>query len=232
MSHFLSHLTGLESLSLRHLLLDDDEADSFLSDLLNYFDQTLKILCIRNLTKHPRPFSHFGLFLNLTKLVVSPQHLNDEVVELIGGQRQLRHLVIVQDETTVCSEPVSSEVWRRFGGRCRAIQVHLRCAGRCLDPLVWQPSAPVVSVGYSNPMARLTEEDVEIMAEYYADTLETYVQHGWQRRYRGKTFRERADSALILLIRRCQKLKVAVAALAFALASKKSVCARPFLIFH
>lgn len=209
LTHFLSHLKGLESLHLRHLLLDIGEAEAFLLNLLTYFEQTLENLSIRNLTKHPYSLLHIGLFLNLHKLVISPQHLNDDVVTVIGSHQVMQSLVIVQDENTKGAQSVSAEAWLQFKS-CRTppIEVHLRCEGRCTEDMIWQPTAPVVSICYSNPSAKLTNREALTIVDYYAETLTVYVQKGVQRRFRSRTFHDRADTALILLVRSCLNLQI------------------------
>lgn len=87
-------------LSLKQLLLDWGEADQFMNQLLQYFSQTVTNLCILNLTKAQHSFLHLGLFLNLQKLCVSPQHLNSDVVTLFGDHLTLRDLFLIQDRRT------------------------------------------------------------------------------------------------------------------------------------
>ncbi|VDP01300.1 unnamed protein product [Soboliphyme baturini] len=205
---FLCHVTNLKSLTLRHLLLEDHEAEEFLTEMLNCFAKTLICLCVRNLTKSSRSFLHFGLFLNLRKLVISPQHLNDDVIYLLGNIAYLEDLFIVQDEYTGLATPGSSSAWKEFASRAPNVQVHLHCSGRCKMDMIWQPMAPVTSIMYSSSFSCLTIQSALTIAEYYSNTLKSYLQKGLQRRYRSKSYNERADTALLMLVRSCRHLQL------------------------
>lgn len=177
-------------------------------DLLNRFSPNLKILCVRNLTKFPHALMHFGLFLNLRKLIVSPQHLNDDSTFLISSNEAMRDLVIVQDENSKLANSASQAAWLQFRRDAPQIRVHLQCVGLCKDEILWQPMAPVVSIVYGNPAGKLTCQAASFIADNYGDTLESYVQKGIQRRYRPRSFHDRADTAVIYMVRTCKKLSL------------------------
>src|SRR6185437_10311708 len=111
-------------------------------------------------------------------------------------------------ENTKFAYSVTEGAWKQFRRDAPQIRVHLQCTGHCDDEMLWQPMAPVVSIVYSNPAAKLTCQAAAFIADNYADTLRVYVQKGLQRRYRSGSFHDRADTAVIFLVRSCKSLSV------------------------
>ncbi len=207
-SMLISHFRGLKALTLRQLLLEEREADAFMDELQLYFGERITTLCVLNLTKTQHSFFHLGLFLHLRKLCVSPQHLNDDVVYLLSGQQNLRDIFLIQDKnTTPCTVAVDGRTWRDFRKSAPRVRVHLRIRGRGAGDLVWQLFAPVFSIVYDTPNCQLTAENAVLMADNYSETLEIYVQRGIQRRFRARAFEDRADTAVMMLVRHCRNLK-------------------------
>ena len=131
----LSHLHGLKTLALRQLQLDAVESDCFIDEVLVFFGEHLECLTVVNVTKQARSFMQLGLFLNLRKLVVSPQHLNDDVVILISGLQLLDDLLILQDEKTLGAQSASAASWNVFKRSNNYTRVHLLAKGELLGKL-------------------------------------------------------------------------------------------------
>lgn len=206
---FIGHLVNLEQLRLGHLLLEANEAEPFMTSLLQQFQLKITHLIVVNLTKLPHSFLQLGLFLNLVSLTVSPQHLSDDVICLLSCLKHFRRLRLLQDEMTGNAvQPVSAKCWKDLKATAPGITVHLEVGGLSTSEIVWQPYAPVDSIAYGNPMGKLTLASSLIISDYYGFSLRRYEQKGLQRRYRGRGFHDRCDSAVILLIRNCPNLEL------------------------
>ncbi|CAG2106553.1 unnamed protein product, partial [Medioppia subpectinata] len=120
---------GLQYLSLRELLLEPNEAQYLLDDVAINCCQTLTTLKVINCSKRPYPILHVGVFINLKLLVISPQHLSEDVVELLS-ETKLRDLWIVQNKYTEQCWPVSGKTWRECRNRSPMLRIHLVVTGR------------------------------------------------------------------------------------------------------
>ena len=68
-------VSGLQHLSLRELLLEPNEAQYLLDDVAINCCQSLVTLKLVNCSREPYPILHAGVFINLKRLVISPQVL-------------------------------------------------------------------------------------------------------------------------------------------------------------
>ncbi|XP_064476761.1 F-box only protein 39-like [Ornithodoros turicata] len=200
---------GLRHLSLKDLLLDHREAKYLLDDTVENTMVTLKTLRLINCTKEPYPLLHVGVFLNLNDLYLSPQHLDDDVVSLLGSTR-LRNLHLVQTTHTDIGIRVSSRTWRECKKSNPRLRVHLAVEGRIRKELVWQDCAPVHSIVYRTPYNQVCPESALMASTIYASTLACYAFLGLPKFHMAKRFVDRSDSALVLLCRSCPRLETLI----------------------
>ncbi len=110
--------------------------------VLYKFDEQLHSLSVINLTKQPRVFLQFGLFLNLRRLSISAQHMDDDFVQLISGLQYLQRLTIVQarriverrepefqDEKTLGALSCSRRAWTLFANSNNYTRISLVLKG-------------------------------------------------------------------------------------------------------
>lgn len=206
----VASLEGLKHLSLRDLLLDKTEAMTLLDDVAYSSCETLRSLCIINCTKECYTMLHAGVFVNLKKLTISPQHLGDDLILLLGNTR-LRDLYIVQTKHTIqVTSSVSPKVWKECRRMAPFLRVHQLVEGKIKSEISWQEGAPVHSVIYNTPYSRITVSSVLNCSGLYCKDLQVYAYLKLPRFYMPRPFQDRADSSLILLCRSCPKLNILV----------------------
>lgn len=101
---------NLKTIEFIDLMLESREALVFLDQICINCTENLRKLVLINATKLYCPLLHVGVFVNLNILAVSPQNLDDDVLELIG-QSKLQHLHIVQNRYS----PVTPDVAKLVG---------------------------------------------------------------------------------------------------------------------
>ena len=75
-----------------------------------------------------------------------------------------------------------------------------------------QQRAPVKSVVYNTPYSRMTPFMINMIVELYRTDLECYAHKMLPRFYMKKSFNDRADSALLYLMRQCPYIHTLVQA--------------------
>lgn len=71
-----------------------------MEQILEHFSLSLRCLCILNITRIRHSLLALGCFLNLAKLVVSPQQISDDTLQLIAQLEHLQVLILLQDHKT------------------------------------------------------------------------------------------------------------------------------------
>lgn len=201
--------TGLRHLALTDLLLEPQEAKFLLDDVAGNCMTTLRTLRLVNCSKEPHPFLHVGVFLNLSTLYLSPQHLDEDVVALLS-YTALRDLHLVQSTYTQLGIRVSTRAWRELRRAAPRLRVHLAVEGRIAKEIIWQEGAPVHSVVYRTPYNQVGPESALVVATYYPQDLRTYAFLGLPKFHMAKPFVDRPDSALVLLCRSCPRLETLI----------------------
>ncbi|KAH6940487.1 hypothetical protein HPB50_000508 [Hyalomma asiaticum] len=201
--------TGLRHLALTDLLLEPHEAKFLLDDVAETCMTTLRTLRLVNCSKEPYPFLHAGVFLNLTTLYISPQHLDDDLVTLLS-YTSLRDLHLIQTTYTEMGLRVSPRVWRECRRATPRLRVHLSVEGTVAKEIIWQECAPVHSIVYKTAYNQVGPESALTAATYYTEDLRTYAFLGLPRFHMAKRFVDRPDSALVLLCRSCRRLETLV----------------------
>ncbi|KAK8395051.1 hypothetical protein O3P69_006066 [Scylla paramamosain] len=190
----------LHTLELRDLLLDGCEGMTLLDDVCVTCCETLKTLVLINLTKMSHPILHPAAFVNLKTLIISPQNISDDLMELIG-QSRLRNLHIVQNKYTEHGKSLSYKVWKVCRRSNPYLRVHLQVEGPCKKEIIWQPRAAVKSVVYDSPYAKISPCIMMATVEMYKQDLEVFAHMQLPRFHMPSSFHERADSSLLLLVR-------------------------------
>lgn len=203
----LFELRTLKSLKLIDLMLERYEAKHLLDEVLESCSVTLKTLCLINVTNTHCPIMHCGLFFNLQVLIISPQNLDDDVLQLLAST-QLRHLHILQNNYCPTTPAAChAKAWKMFRLENPGIKVHLRLESSSPNAqLTYQPNAPVHSITFCTPKERMSNEKLVQIVDMYKFTLTTYGYELLPRFTCPKSFHNRIDSMLLLMSRQCPNL--------------------------
>jgi F-box protein 39 len=99
LKRLMGNLKELKSIKLTDLMLVRYDANHLLDEVLESCNMGLKRLHLINLTKVHCPIMHVGLFFNLKELVISPQNIDDDVLQLIADSK-IRQLYLYQNRYT------------------------------------------------------------------------------------------------------------------------------------
>lgn len=155
----LMNLINLRNLKLVNLNLQRFEANHLLDEVLESCGFILKSLYLVNVTRTHCPIMHVGLFFNLETLVISPQNLDDDVLQLLTSTR-LRHFHILQNKYTPMEyikskATCSAKAWKSLKLGNPHILVYLRSESLSNAEIIMQPDAPVFSISYSSPKTQV-----------------------------------------------------------------------------
>ncbi|XP_018027591.1 uncharacterized protein LOC108682857 isoform X1 [Hyalella azteca] len=198
----LGMLTELRTLELRDLLLEGKEGVHLLDDVCSVCCETLRTLILINVTKMSHTLLHPGAFVNLTMLVISPQNIGEDLLELLG-QSKLRNMHILQNKYTENGRSVHYKSWKQCRQNNPRLRVHLSTEGSSKKELYWQQRAPVKSIVYDSPYSKITTTQMLQVVEYYKGDLEVFAHKRLPRFYMPRSFHDRVDSSLLLLARQC-----------------------------
>lgn len=121
----LLELNRLKQLKLIDLMLERYDAKHLLDEVLETCNFVLRHLALVNVTKTHCPIMHAGLFFNLQVLIISPQNLDDDVLQLLASTK-LKHLHIFQNKYCPTTPAACSEkAWRNLRKDNPKIQVRL-----------------------------------------------------------------------------------------------------------
>ncbi|XP_074029741.1 uncharacterized protein isoform X2 [Leptinotarsa decemlineata] len=212
LKRLMGNLKKLQFLELIDLMLDPQEAQYLLDEVCETCCMTLRSLHLINTTRVPYQLLHVGVFLNLQELYISPQNLGDDLIELIGSTR-LRHLHILQNRYTpndVNIRPVSPCIWKRCRKSNTLLSVHLQVQSIKEKTIIWQEWAPVRTVLYDSPHIGLRTDALLNAVEFYGKDLRIYGHKNIPRFHRSKSFSERIDENLMMLVRGCTYLSTLI----------------------
>ena len=201
----VSNMQHLKHLQLNDLLLDVNEVSGLVEAVLSSNKDCLQTFELLNCSKVPYPIPELAQFTVLRKLTISAQHLDDEVLLMIGGIG-LAHLSIVQDPYTCDAEPVSSEAWKLVKEMAPKFRVTLEIRGALRKTHLIQPYAPVSRIKSFSPYSILTPEFANKLVMYYHKTMEVFDQRRLPRVHGSRSFHDRSDSSFVLLLRRCPRM--------------------------
>ncbi|XP_011307489.1 uncharacterized protein [Fopius arisanus] len=204
------NLKCLRYLEFIDLMLDSREALYFLDEICANCTETLRKLVLINVTKFYCPLLHVGVFINLEVLVVSPQNLDEDVLELIGHTK-LEHLHILQNQYSPVNSVIKlprNAAWIKIRKNNPKLQVHIEVESKKPEmtlPLEFpeHSSIPCHSIIIRNPVVQLAKETIMAQAINFRSTLKTYAVQGLSKYYLSRKFSHRMDSYLVQLCRSC-----------------------------
>lgn len=194
--------SSLRTLELRDLLLEGCEGLQLLDEVCSTCCETLRTLVVINITKLGHTLIHPGAFVNLETLYISPQNIGDDLLELLA-ESKVRNMYIVQNKYTEHGRSLSYKAWKRCRAGNPRLRVHLCSEGNTKTEIIWQRRAPVKSMVYDNPYARVTTSVILTIIDLYKQDLEVFAYKQLPRFYMPRAFHDRIDSSLILLVRQC-----------------------------
>lgn len=145
-------------------------------------------------------------------LTISPQNIDDDVLSLLADTK-LRHLHLLQNCYTPSHLTISAcgvKAWRSLKVTNPRMRVHLRMENLVDGEVVLQPEAPVHSITYSAPQARIRHELLIRMVDHYKNSLTVFGHELLPRFSSPKPFHARIDSLLLLMCRQCFNLDTLV----------------------
>ena len=206
----LRNFRGLESLTLNQLLLELKEAPRLLDYFVEHCSMSLRYLEVLNLTKERYSFYYASMFPNLRTLVITPLQLTDDVLLLIGQNTKLADLVIVQDKYSAVAESISCRTWTTVRKDLPGVRVRLEVRGLTDADVLMQEGAPVHTIMYNSPYSRVLPDTTSQIGDFYRTSLRVYGHLQLPRRHGSRSFHDRADAHIILLIRECRFLETLI----------------------
>ncbi|XP_011881249.1 PREDICTED: uncharacterized protein LOC105569407 [Vollenhovia emeryi] len=213
LKRLMANLQNLRCLELIDLMLESNEALHLMDDICVNCTQTLSKLILINTTRYNCPLLHVGVFVNLNVLVISPQNLHEDVIELIGYTK-LRHLHILQNrystkDTTIRLPKRSS--WVKMRANNPYLKVHFEIeshkATDILLPidLLEHSVIPCHSIVLDNPNTQVSPSMV-FHGTFFESTIRVYAFKGMTRYHLHRSFAKRLDESLVQFCRMCPNL--------------------------
>ncbi|XP_058800831.1 uncharacterized protein LOC131669741 isoform X2 [Phymastichus coffea] len=214
LKRLMRNLENIKSLELIDLMLENKEAMHLMDDICANCTQTLKKLVLINTTRQPCPLLHVGVFLNLKILVISPQNLHEDVIELLG-YTQLQHLHILQNRYSpkdIFINLPKNAAWRKMKSNNPHLRVHFEIESqKPLDIILpFNPNQPneipCQSIVLDNPNTQIPSSIILQHAIHFNKTLRVYALRGLTRYYLPRVFPKRVDEAIVKLCKLCPDL--------------------------
>ncbi|XP_076167398.1 uncharacterized protein LOC143146722 isoform X2 [Ptiloglossa arizonensis] len=214
LKRLMRNLHNIRCLELIDLMLDSKEALHLMDDICDNCTQTLSKLVLINTTKYYCPLLHVGIFINLNVLIISPQNLHEDVIDLIGYTR-LKHLHIVQNryspKNTTMRLPKRSS-WIKMKANNPYLKVHFEVESyRRTDillpiDLLEHGDIPCHSIVVNNPNTQILSSTIHTHGTFFASTIKVYAFKGLTRYFLHRNFAQRLDEALVQFCRMCPNL--------------------------
>lgn len=199
-------LNKLRNLKLINLMLERYEAKHLLDEVLESCQMVIQNLCLVNVTSTHCPIMHVGLFLNLKVLIISPQNLDDDVLQLISSTAISDFYIFQNNYSPNYAAACSEKAWKNFRRDNPKTKVHLRVESATHKEVILQPSAPIYSITYRTPKNRAANDIIKII-DLYKYTISTYGHESVPDFNSSLEFDERIDNLLILMARQCPNLR-------------------------
>ena len=209
-NRLLGNLQELHYLSLSDLLLETKDAVGFLQDVIKTSSKSLQKLELVNITKERYPIYYTTMFPNLRQLVITPQNLSNDMVLILAQHKNLTELTILQGRHTPLFEPITHQTWLEARQINPNFKVRLEVRGRTRAEIMLQECAPVHCIMYDTPYARVTAEEVIMISELYQRQLKQFGHLQLPRKHGSRSYQERGDTYLVLLIRECPNIETLV----------------------
>ncbi|XP_003426992.1 uncharacterized protein LOC100679131 [Nasonia vitripennis] len=214
LKRLMRNLENIKCLELIDLMLDSKEAIHLMDDICANCTQTLSKLVLINATKFHCPLLHVGVFLNLHTLVISPQNLHEDVIDLLGYTK-LRHLHILQNryspKETAAYLPKNA-AWKNVKLNNPQLRVHFEIESQKSSDVVLSFDAnlpsliPVHSIVLDNPNTQISASTILSHAVHFGKTLRVYALKGLTRYYLQKIFAKRIDENIVKICKLCPNL--------------------------
>ncbi|GAB1607943.1 uncharacterized protein LOC115226514 [Argonauta hians] len=201
----IGSMKNMKEIYLANLMLDLKDAEGFIDPLYKMSGDTLQTLSLINCTNDVHPFPLVAQMSALQKLVISPNNIDDESILLFAGTN-LTEIHIVEDHLTPSSVPISPVAWSFLLEMIPYIRVVLRTRGRLNRDMMQQPGAPVYSVIHENPRSQLKPAVAMQLVDLYHKNLEVFAQLKLPRVHGSRSFGERIDSSLVMMVKGCPRL--------------------------
>ncbi|KAG7214068.1 hypothetical protein KM043_001433 [Ampulex compressa] len=214
LKRLMRNLRNLRCLELIDLMLDSKEALHLMDDICSNCTQTLSKLVLINATRYYCPLLHVGVFLNLNVLVISPQNLHEDVIDLIGYTR-LKHLHILQNryspKDTTMRMPKRA-AWIKMRANNPYLKVHFEIESHkssdILLPidLLEHGAIPCHSIVIENPYTQISPSTILTHGTFFDTTVRVYAFKGITRYFLHRNFSQRLDEALVQFCKMCPNL--------------------------
>ena len=209
-NRLLGNLQDLTFLSLNDLLLETKDAVGFLENVVKTSSKTMRKLELVNITRDRYPIFYMTMFTNLRKLIVSPQNLSNDIVLILAQQHHITELTILQGRHTPMFEAISHQTWLEVRQVNPDFRVRLEVRGITRTEVMLQDYAPVHCIMYDTPYARVTAEEIIMISEMYPRMLKQFGHLQLPRKHGSRSYQERGDTYLVLLIRECPNIETLV----------------------
>lgn len=214
-------LHNLRHLALRNLLLDKNEAERLLDGVVANCHDQLETLVLINCCKVSYAFIHVGVFVRLRVLVLSPQHLSEDVLQLLADVHTLQDLYLVQTDETKNVQTLQSNTWKAFHATNSNIKVHLGLVRKnriitdtsvCVVSFTYlfehsisnsfsqdliKPKARISSVIYDTCYISMESAGLWDISRLYSDHLECVAFYGMPKYYHSRAYPQRVDASLV-----------------------------------
>ncbi|XP_068986010.1 uncharacterized protein [Bombus flavifrons] len=214
LKRLMRNLRNLRCLELIDLMLDTKEALHLMDDICANCTQTLTKLILINTTRYYCPLLHVGVFINLNVLVISPQNLHEDVIDLIGYTK-LQHLHILQNrysqKDTTMRLP-TRKAWIKMRKNNPHIRVHFEVESYkptdILLPidLLEHGSIPCHSIVLNTPNTQISSSTILNHGTFFESTIRVYAFKGLTRYFAPRNFSQRLDEAIVQFCKMCPNL--------------------------
>jgi len=199
-------LRGLKRLVLKNCFLGDLEPlRTFMDAVVVGKSDKIEYLDVTNLTKTPIESLWFPIFVNLQTLVVTTNFLTESLLAEIAGT-SVRNLVLDHDSyTSPFQNSLVEESWISLKETNPNIRVTLLSTSGEQD-VIHQDLAPVTCIIYKSERVGLDSMGLMSHVHDYCDTLEILAQEGLVKYRVAKSFHDRVDMNLVMLVRSSSRL--------------------------
>lgn len=191
----------LKRLVLKNLFIGDlQPLRTMMDSVITQKCHTLEYLDITNFVKTPIESLWFPVFHNLKTLVITTNFFCETLLAEIGAT-SIRHLVLDHDSfTSPFQNSLVEEAWMNLKQSNPYIRVTLLSTDGKQD-VIHQDQAPVSSIIYKSEKVGLDSMNLMSHVHDYCDTLEILAQEGLVKYRVAKSFHDRVDMNLAMLVR-------------------------------
>lgn len=199
-------LRGLKRLVLKNCFLGDLEPlRRFMDAVVVGKSDSIEYLDVTNLTKTPVESLWIPIFVNLKTVVITTNLLTESLLAEIGNTG-VRDLILDHDSyTSPFQNSLVEESWISLKQNNPNIRVTLLSTSGNQD-VIHQDLAPVTTIIYKSERVGLDSMGLMSHVHDYCDTLEMLAQEGLVKYRVAKSFHDRVDMNLVMLVRSSSRL--------------------------